>query len=337
MSASRYRRMTLVALCVVAVMLVVGNASYASARRTATAGPRSTVNPQTATSAKAFGGLPGLIKAAQKEGTLNVIALPPKLGGLRQDHLGLHGQVPYQDQLREPERQQPGRGQRRHPAEGHEPSAGRRRLGPDHHAGEPEALHALHGDGVECDHQGSEGGKRPVVRRLHGVRVDRLLCEHREDGADDRESSPQLQVQGHGRPQRQSAPGLCGLQRRRDGGAGERRLGQQHRAWRDLLQEPQVRRELPAVDPTPATEDSGQTPIVSTGTTTRRARRLSTPASTGSGSSRRTTSCPRTTSRRLSRTAHIRQRLGCGKSSSTAPRPRTGGCVGALTRCCRPT
>lgn len=45
------------------------------------AGPVSAGNPQvkasTATSAKAFGGLAGLVKAAKKEGTLNVIALPP--------------------------------------------------------------------------------------------------------------------------------------------------------------------------------------------------------------------------------------------------------------------
>jgi putative spermidine/putrescine transport system substrate-binding protein len=68
MFKSRIRFMTTASLCVVAVALLVF-VSVSSASTKA-------VNKQKATSAKAFGGMAGLIKAAKKEGKLNVIALP---------------------------------------------------------------------------------------------------------------------------------------------------------------------------------------------------------------------------------------------------------------------
>ncbi|MEI6503595.1 MAG: ABC transporter substrate-binding protein [Armatimonadota bacterium] len=75
MSASRFRRMTLLSLGVVFVaLLVLVSASYASSARKSA---RTAFNPQTAQSAQAFGSMAALVKAAQKEGTLNVIALPP--------------------------------------------------------------------------------------------------------------------------------------------------------------------------------------------------------------------------------------------------------------------
>ena len=78
MSAPRFRRMTLVSLGVVIVaMLVLVSASYASTARKSAVGGHGAFNKQTAQSAQAFGGMDALIKAAQKEGTLNVIALPP--------------------------------------------------------------------------------------------------------------------------------------------------------------------------------------------------------------------------------------------------------------------
>ncbi len=55
-----------------AAALTVGAAFAGIAPSTAGA----SVNPSTATSAAAFGGLSGLVKAAKKEGTLNVITLP---------------------------------------------------------------------------------------------------------------------------------------------------------------------------------------------------------------------------------------------------------------------
>ena len=75
MSASRFRRMTLVSLGVVFIaLLVLVSASYASSARKSA---HVAFNKQTAQSAQAFGGMAALVKAAQKEGTLNVIALPP--------------------------------------------------------------------------------------------------------------------------------------------------------------------------------------------------------------------------------------------------------------------
>jgi len=67
--------MTLLSLGVVFVaLLVLVSASYASSARKSA---RTAFNPQTAQSAQAFGSMAALVKAAQKEGTLNVIALPP--------------------------------------------------------------------------------------------------------------------------------------------------------------------------------------------------------------------------------------------------------------------
>ena len=75
MSASRFRRMTLLSFGVVFVaLLVLVSASYASSARKSA---HVAFNKQTAQSAQAFGGMAALVKAAQKEGTLNVIALPP--------------------------------------------------------------------------------------------------------------------------------------------------------------------------------------------------------------------------------------------------------------------
>jgi putative spermidine/putrescine transport system substrate-binding protein len=68
MFKSRIRFMTTASLCVVAVALLVF-VSVSSASTKA-------VNKQLAKSAKDFGGMAGLIKAAKKEGKLNVIALP---------------------------------------------------------------------------------------------------------------------------------------------------------------------------------------------------------------------------------------------------------------------
>ena len=75
-------------------------------------GSTSSGSPASATSAAAMGGMDALVTAAKKEGTLNVIALPAGLGQLRRDHQRLQGQVRDHGQLGEPERLQPGRGQR---------------------------------------------------------------------------------------------------------------------------------------------------------------------------------------------------------------------------------
>jgi putative spermidine/putrescine transport system substrate-binding protein len=68
MSKSRIRLMTAASLCVVAVALLVF-VSVSSAGSKA-------VNKQKATSAKDFGGMAGLIKAAKKEGKLTIVACP---------------------------------------------------------------------------------------------------------------------------------------------------------------------------------------------------------------------------------------------------------------------
>ena len=77
-----------------------------------------------------LGGMDALVAAAKKEGTLNVIALPPdwaNYGAI----IKASGQVRHQDQLGQPQRHQPGRDQRLKQLKGTDraPDVARRRHG----------------------------------------------------------------------------------------------------------------------------------------------------------------------------------------------------------------
>ena len=85
------------------------------------------------------------------------------------------------------------------------------------------------------------------------------------------------------------------------------------------------------VDPTPATIESGQTPVVIDWDYLNAQRPRS--CRPGRWSSRRTPSSPATTTRRSTRTRRIRRPRGCGRSSSTATRGRTCSPQAACGRC----
>ena len=72
----------------------------------------------TATSAEDVGGMDALVKAAQAEGKLNVIALPPGWANYERDARDLRREVRHQDQQRQPRRLQPGRARRGHQQKG---------------------------------------------------------------------------------------------------------------------------------------------------------------------------------------------------------------------------
>ena len=71
-----------------------------------------------------------------------------------------------------------------------------------------------------------------------------------------------LRLQGQGRPQRRPDPGRRGLQRRDDGLAGQRGLGRRHQPGVDYFGKLKDAGNFLPVDPTPATIESGQTPVV---------------------------------------------------------------------------
>ncbi len=64
------------AIAVGGLMFAAGCGSSPASNSSSTSSPGSTVNAATATSVTAFGGMNGLVAAAKKEGTLNVITLP---------------------------------------------------------------------------------------------------------------------------------------------------------------------------------------------------------------------------------------------------------------------
>ena len=113
-----------------------------------------------ATSADDFGGMDGLVEAAKEEGELNVIALPPDWANYGEIIKAFARQVRHQGQLRPARRRQPGRDQRRQPAEGHRPRARRLRPRPVRRAGEHRHVRAV---------QGRDLGRHP--RRVQGRRT----------------------------------------------------------------------------------------------------------------------------------------------------------------------
>ena len=86
------------------------------------------------------------------------------------------------------------------------------------------------------------------------------------------------------------------------------------------------------VDPTPATIESGQTPVVIDWNYLNAAETKKLPIVAGGRPAGRTPS-PATTTRRSTRTRRIPRRRGCGRSSSTATKARTCSPRAACGRC----
>ena len=245
-----------VALVAFTVITACGSAAAASSGG---------VNAATAQSATAFGGMSGLIDAAKKEGELNVIALPPDLGQLRRDHQGFSDKVRHQGQLGPARRRQPGRDQRRQPAERDKSTA-------------PDVFDL--GQSVALANTGDVRAVQGGDVRRHPDRSIRIptasgsndyggymsigydsakVPDHIECGRPD--SKPEFK--GEGRAQRRPDPGRRRVHGRDDGRGRQGRVARRHRPRRRLLPEAQARRatSCPRTS-TPATIESGQTPVV---------------------------------------------------------------------------
>ena len=287
----------------------------------------------TATSAATGGGMDALVAAAKKEGALNVIALPPDWANYGAHHRR-RSQNKYgiNDELGEPRRVQPGRDQRR-------PAA--------RHPG-PRAR--------TCSTSGSRSPTptSPCSRRTRsprGTRSPRPTRTRTAPGstttaatsrsAATPSSSPTCpttfadllkpeykgQVALNGDPT-QAAAAFAG---RVGGGAGQRRLARQTSSPASTCGARSPRRATCSRStPTPATIQSGQTPIVLDWDylNVTQAEKIQGVVRLAGRRARRTACSPSTTRRRSTRTRRTRRRPGCGRSSSTPTRARTSGWPG---------
>ena len=130
----------------------------------------------TATSAADFGGMDALVAAAKKEGTLNAIALPPRLGQLRRPDRRLHQEVRHQDRRREPRRLQPGRDQRVTSRKGQDRAPDVVDLGSSFalSAARQGLLAPYKVAAFDDIPDGAEGRRRPLVQRLRRLHLHRL-------------------------------------------------------------------------------------------------------------------------------------------------------------------
>ena len=203
-----------------------------------------------------------LVKAAQEEGELNVIALPAGLGQLRQDHLGVRGQVRHQGQLRPARRRQPGRDQRRQPAQGHRPRARRLRPRPVRRPRQHRHVRAVQGADLGRHPRRVQGPGRRLGQRLRRLHVRSATTPARSptsprsttcSAPSSRARSPSTAT----RPQAGAAfSGVVMASVANGGSADDIAPGVEY--FRKLKDAGNF---LP-VDPTPATIESGQTPVV---------------------------------------------------------------------------
>ena len=219
------------------------------------------VDAATATSAADFGGMDELVKAAQEEGELNVIALPPDWANYGEIIKAFEDKYDIKINSDQPDAASQDEINAANQLKGTRQRARRLRPRPVRGAGQHRHVRALPGrdlrrhprrasrtpDGAWVNDYGGymsigyDSAKVPDVTSL----ADLL----------------EARVQGQGRAQRRPDPGRRGVQRRDDGLDRQRRLRRRHRARRRLLQASSRR---PATScrstPTPTTIESGPDP-----------------------------------------------------------------------------
>ncbi len=224
----------------------------------------------TATSAEEFGGMEELVEAAKKEGKLNVIALPPGLGQLRRDHQDLRARSTAS---RSTPRSRTRRSQDEINAakqlKGTDRAPDVFDLGLGRRAGQQRPVRAV--QGRDLGRHRRRSSRTPTGRYVsdYGGFMSIGYDAGEGAGADERRGPAQARVQGQGRAQRRPDAGRCRVQRRRDGGARQRRLAPTtSRPGVDFFARAQGRRQLPAGRPVrPRRSSPARRPSSSTGTT----------------------------------------------------------------------
>ena len=190
---------------------------------------------KTATSAADLGGVDKTLRGRQDRGAAQPHRHPSRLGELRSDDHGLHGEVRDQDPVGPARRRQRGRDQGGDGPGRHRPPARRLRPHDCSRLGQHRQARTVQGGHLGRYPRRQQGVDRGLDQRLHRLPEHRLRREPRRHHQGRRPR--RCQVQGQGRPQRRPAQGRRGLQRCRPGRTGQRRIGRQHRARCRLLQE----------------------------------------------------------------------------------------------------
>ena len=289
----------------------------------------------TATSAAALGGMDALVAAAKKEGTLNVIALPPDWANYGEVIKAFQAKYGIKVDIAAARRLQRGRDHRGQEPQGpvrarRTSSTSARRSRPPTRACSRRTRSATFGE-IPTKLKDAERHLGQRLRRLHVASATTPSCPAVTTVADLLKPA----VQGQGGPQRRPDQGRRRLQRRRDGGdrATAAPPTTSARAWtsssssRTPATSCRSTRRRPRSSPARRRSSS-------TGTTSTSRRAPSSRARwTGRRSSRRTPRSAATTSRRSTRTPRTRRPPACGRSSCTPTRARTSGSRAARGRC----
>ena len=334
----RRRAATAAALAAVTATLAAVAACAPPSSSTSTSASGSAggaVSAAGATSAQALGGMDALVAAANKEGTLNVIALPPDWANYGEIITAFKAK--YGDQGRRRPSPTPAARTRSTPRtqlKGSRPRPDVFDLGQSVALAQHRHVRAVQGrrPGPTSPTTLKDADRR-LGQRLRRLHVDRLRpprCPRPTTVADLLKPEYKGKVALNGDPT-QAGAAFSGVHH---GVARQRRLGRRHRPGRRLLQEAQGGRQLPAGRPDAGDDrvraDPGRHRL---GLPERRAGQdAQDRTSTGRSSCRRTPSSAATTSRRSTRTPRTRPPPGCGRSTSTATRARTCGSRAAPAR-----
>ena len=269
-----------------------------------------------------------LIEAAQAEGTLNVIALPPSWANYEEMLEHLQREVRHRDRQRQPRRVQPGRDQRGDQPEGQDRA---RRPRPRHQlrqagrgAGPARPLPGGHWDEIPENQKDPTGaGTTTTAASSRSAATPRSSPSARPACADLLDPQYAGQVALNGNPTQAAAAfsGVWAAALANGGSLDDIGPGI------DFFVQVKDAGNFNPVEITPATVQSGETPIsidwdyVNAGQT----QALADEGSSGRSTCPPTGSSAATTARRSASSPRTRRPPGSGRSSSTATRARTSG------------
>ena len=285
-----------------------------------------------ATSAEDFGGMDALVEAAQEEGELNVIALPPDWANYGEIIKAFADKYDIKVNSDQPDGASQDEINAANQLEGHRPRARRLRPRPVGRAGQHRHVRAVQGGDLRRHPRRVQGPGRHLGQRLRRLHVDRLRLGQGARTMTSVEDLLEPEFKGkvalNGDPTEAGAAfsGVMMAAIANGGSADDIAPGV------DFFGELKDAGNFLPVDPTPATIESGQTPVVIdwdylNAAETRQASPTWKVVVPGRGRRR-----PATTSRRSTPTRRTRPPPGCGRSSSTATRARTSGSRAAPVR-----
>ena len=274
-----------------------------------------------------------LVKAAKKEGTLNVIALPPDWANYANIIKAFSDKYGIKVNSAQPDAASQDEINAAKSLKGTDRAPGRVRPRPVGGAREHLDVRAVQGGDLGRHPRRLQGRQRHLGQRLRRLHVDRLRLQQgaRRSPASTTCSGPAFKgkVALNGDP----TAGRRRVQRRDDGLARPTaaRPTTSRPAWTTSAKLKKAGNFLP-VDPTSATIESGQTPVVIDWDYLNAAESKKLTDLEGRRPGQRGRS-PATTTRPSTRTPRTRPRPGSGRSSSTPTRARTSGSPAAPARC----